>query len=140
MHHPPVSPTSVSVDVSLHTDKTRHYTTTWGYVRSKKTWDPGGPVDTDIGAVNRGRGQLKRTGKAKAKGKSHDPMNNENSKSDRKCSVCGKPGHFAEDCHHLIHTVNEVIKTAPVSIPIVCNYRTWTLGESCVQPKHLCQT
>ena len=28
-----------------------------GYVRSKKTWDSGGPVDMDIGAVNMGKSQ-----------------------------------------------------------------------------------
>ena len=133
-------PDECSVDVSLHTHKTRHYTTTWGYKRSKKTWCSGGPVDTLIGAINKDKRSTQGNGQGKGKGKSHEPRNNEKSKSDRKCSVCGKPGHFAEDCHHLIHTVNEVIKTAPVSTPIVCDYRTWTLGESCVQPKHFCHT
>ena len=43
-----------------------------GCVRSKKTWDSGGPVDTDTGAVNKGKGQPKGKGKGKGKGKSHE--------------------------------------------------------------------
>ena len=108
-----------------------------GYVRSKKTWDSGGPVKMDIGAVNKGKGQPKGQGKSKDKGKSdkgtrqpkrqkqmqrqrknHEPQHNENSKSDRKCFVHGKPGHFAKDCDHRVRTVNEVTKTAPVSTPV----------------------
>ena len=59
----------------------------------------------DIGAVNKGNGQPK--GKGKGKGKSHKPKNKENSKSDRKCFVCGKPRPFAKDCDQLVLTVNE---------------------------------
>ena len=105
-----------------------------GYVRSKKTWDSGGLVDMDIGAVNKGKGQ------PKGKGKTHEPKNNENSKSDRKCFVSGKPGHFAKDCDHRVRAVNEVTKTAPVSTPVSVSTRTRTLVESCVQPKHFFQT
>ena len=89
-----------------------------GHARSKKTWDPGSPVDMGIGAVNKGRGQP--TGKRKGigKGKSREPKNNENSKSDRVCFVCCKTGQLAKDCDHRVRTVNEVAKTAPVSIPV----------------------
>ena len=49
---------------------------------------------------------------------SHEPKHNENSKSDRKCFVWCKPGHFAKDCDHRVRTVNEVTKTTPVSTPV----------------------
>ena len=97
-----------------------------GYVRSKKAWDSGGPVDMDIGSNNKGKGQPQGKGKGKgqpkgkgnAKGKNHEPKNNENSKSDRKCFVCDKPGHFAKGCDHRVRSVNEVTKTAFVSTPV----------------------
>ena len=72
----------------------------------------------DIGAVNKGKGQPKAKGKGKGKGKNHEPKNNENSKSDRKCFVHGKPGHFAKDCDRRGRAVIEVTKTAPVSTPV----------------------
>ncbi len=65
-----------------------------GCVCSKKTWDSGGPVDVDVGAVKKGKGQPegkararakvsdKGKGRPKGKGKSHEPQNNDNSKSD----------------------------------------------------------
>ena len=37
------------------------------YMRSKKTWDSGGPVDVDIGAVNKGKCQPKSKARARAK-------------------------------------------------------------------------
>ena len=58
----------------IGTDCKKVIQTIEGYVRSKKTWDSGGPVDVDIGAVNKGKGQAK--GKSKgSKGKSREPQN-----------------------------------------------------------------
>ena len=65
------------------------------YVR-RKLGIPGGSVDMDIGAVNKGKGQPKGKGKGQpkgrgnGKGKSREPENNEN----RKCFVCGKTAQF----------------------------------------------
>ena len=88
----------------------------------------------DIGAINKGKCQPKGKGKSKGtsksdkgkgrqtkskgKSKSHEPKHNENSKSDRNCFVCGKPGHFARACDHRVRAMNEVTKTAPVSTPV----------------------
>ena len=55
-----------------------------GYVRLKKTWDSGGPVDMDIGAVNKGEGQPKGTGKSKGKGNSDKAQDSQKAKAKTK--------------------------------------------------------
>ena len=59
--------------------------------------------------TTRAKDSPKATTTAKAQEKAV-PKNNENSKSDRKCFVCGKTVHVAQDCDHRVRTVNEVTK------------------------------
>ena len=49
----------------IGTDNKKVIQTIEGHVRSKKTWDSGGPVDMDIGAINKSKSQAKSNGKGK---------------------------------------------------------------------------
>ena len=81
-------------------------------MRSKKTWDSGGPVDMDIGAINTGKGKPKGKGKNRGKGKDDKGKGQPKGKSQGKGR---EPGHFAKDCDHRVRTVNEINQTVPVS-------------------------
>ena len=126
-----------------------------GDVRSNKTMDSGGQLTRTLAQSARAKvspkerararanvrtTRAKDSPKAKTKEKSMSLRTTRSRSQTASVPFVEKPGHFDKDCDHRVRAVNEVTKTAPVVHTRVCNYRTWTLVESCVQPKHFCQT
>ena len=103
-----------------------------GYVRSKKTGDPGDLVDMDKGnpkikGKSKGKGESDKgkgqhQGRGKGIGKSHEPEHNDN--SDRKCFVCGKPGSKSQISRTAVPTLSSLLQLLRTSSLMVTTWKS----------------